>query len=525
MDPVSNLEDYICQKHEKPLDLFCRDDQTCVCSDCSVKDHKNHNTVPIKEESEEKKTELMKTQKDMQQMIQDRIKKIQDIKHSAEVRKRNTEKEKAAHVELFTDLIRSIERCQTELLEMMEEQQKAAEKQEQELIEELEQEITELKMRNTELEQLSHTEDHLHFLQIHSSLCSSRNTRNWPEISIKTHESLETLRRALTQLKDTIDEKLTLTVDVTLEIQAARPKQPSIMSGPRRSGQGQRRKEPWKIKASVSLNEDFFCPTLNKAEKAWKPSVKRSDRTDEDKSEFLKTQELYKRIEIVLNQLTPQMFQPLMKQMMKLTIDTEERLKGVIDLIYEKAISEPNSSEACANMCRCLMGLKVPTTEKPGETVNFRKLLLNRCQKEFEKEKDDDTFEKQKELDAATGEEEKQRLKEDLEDAKEKARRRSLGNIKFIGELFKLKMMTEPIMHDCIVKLLKRHDEEESLERVCCLLSSTWKHLDHEKAKPRMDQYINLMEKIIKERKTSSRICFMLQDVLDLRRLNRGNRL
>ncbi|XP_059385932.1 E3 ubiquitin-protein ligase TRIM39-like isoform X2 [Carassius carassius] len=232
MDPVSNLEDYICQKHERPLDLFCRDDQTCVCSICSVKDHKNHNTVPIEEESQEKTTELMKTQKDVQLMIQNRFKKIQDIKHSAEVRKRNTEKEKAVRVELFTDLIRSIERHQTELLEMMEEQQKAAEKQEQELIEELEQEITELKMRNTELEQLSHTEDHLHLLQIHSSLCSSRNTRNWPEISMKTHESLETLRRALTQLKDTIDEKLTLTelkwmqqyaVDVTLDPDTAHP--------------------------------------------------------------------------------------------------------------------------------------------------------------------------------------------------------------------------------------------------------------------------------------------------------------
>uniref|UniRef100_A0A8C2JW90 E3 ubiquitin-protein ligase TRIM39-like n=1 Tax=Cyprinus carpio TaxID=7962 RepID=A0A8C2JW90_CYPCA len=217
MDPVSNLEDYICQKHESPLELFCRDDQTSVCLICSLKDHKNHNTVPIEEKSEENKTELMKTHEDMQQMIQDRIKKIQDIKHSAEVRKRNTEKEKAAHVELFTDLIRSIERCQTELLEMMEEQQKAAEKQEEELIEELEQEITELKMRNTELEQLSHTEDHLHFLQIHSSLCSSRNTRNWSEISMKTHESLETLRRDLTQLKDTIDEKLTQTVSTELK--------------------------------------------------------------------------------------------------------------------------------------------------------------------------------------------------------------------------------------------------------------------------------------------------------------------
>jgi translation initiation factor 4G len=45
----------------------------------------------------------------------------------------------------------------------------------------------------------------------------------------------------------------------------------------------------------------------------------------------------------------------------------------------------------------------VPTTEKPTVTVNFRKLLLNRCQKEFEKDKDDDeVFEKkQKEMDEA----------------------------------------------------------------------------------------------------------------------------
>ncbi len=83
---------------------------------------------------------------------------------------KNTEKERADSVELFTDLIRSIERCQSELLEVMEQKQKAAETQAEELIKELEQEITELKRRNTELEQLSHTEDHLHLLQVSVSL-------------------------------------------------------------------------------------------------------------------------------------------------------------------------------------------------------------------------------------------------------------------------------------------------------------------------------------------------------------------
>ncbi|XP_058846440.1 eukaryotic translation initiation factor 4 gamma 1-like isoform X2 [Acipenser ruthenus] len=287
--------------------------------------------------------------------------------------------------------------------------------------------------------------------------------------------------------------------------------------GPRRSQQGQR-KEPRKIIATVSLGEDV---QLNKAEKAWKPGAKRPPSKEEEdtSSDNSKTQELFRRVRGILNKLTPQMFQQLMKQVTELTIDTEERLKGVIDLIFEKAISEPNFSVAYANMCRCLMGLKVSTTDKPGVTVNFRKLLLNRCQKEFEKDKDDDeVFEKkQKELDAAAVDDEKQRLREELEEAKDTARRRSLGNIKFIGELFKLKMLTEPIMHDCIVKLLKNHDEE-SLECLCRLLSTIGKDLDFEKAKPRMDQYFNQMEKIIKEKKTSSRIRFMLQDVIDLRR-------
>ncbi|KTG38617.1 hypothetical protein cypCar_00010823, partial [Cyprinus carpio] len=99
-------------------------------------------------------TRLMKTQKDVQQMILDRTKKIQDIKYLAELRKKSTEQEKAANAELFSDLMRSIERCQAELLGMMEEKQK----------------ISELKMRDTELDHLLHTEDHLQLLQVSVSL-------------------------------------------------------------------------------------------------------------------------------------------------------------------------------------------------------------------------------------------------------------------------------------------------------------------------------------------------------------------
>ncbi|XP_051515924.1 eukaryotic translation initiation factor 4 gamma 3-like isoform X4 [Myxocyprinus asiaticus] len=274
-----------------------------------------------------------------------------------------------------------------------------------------------------------------------------------------------------------------------------------------------RRPPARKIITNVSVNDEV---QLRTAENAWKPGLKRESVIEDPESQ--KTQELFRKVRSILNKLTPQMFSQLMKQVTDLTIDTEERLKGVIDLVFEKAIDEPSFSVAYGNMCSCLATLKVPMMDKPNITVNFRKLLLNRCQKEFEKDKvDDDAFErKHKELEAATSASERERLQEELEEAKDKARRRSIGNIKFIGELFKLRMLTEAIMHDCVVKLLKNHDEE-SLECLCRLLTTIGKDLDFEKAKPRMDQYFNQMEKIVKEKKTSSRIRFMLQDVIDLR--------
>ncbi|KAF5886807.1 E3 ubiquitin-protein ligase TRIM39-like, partial [Clarias magur] len=156
-----------------------------------------------------RETKLGKTQSDMQQMIQERLKNIQEIKHSVELSKRDIEKEKADSVKVFTALIRSIERSQAELLEVMEEKQKAAERQAEGLIKELEQEITVLKRRDTELEQLSHTEEHLHLLQISSSMCSPPHTKNWTEISINTDLSGDTVKTAQSRLQQSLNEKIT----------------------------------------------------------------------------------------------------------------------------------------------------------------------------------------------------------------------------------------------------------------------------------------------------------------------------
>uniref|UniRef100_A0A4W5NR58 Uncharacterized protein n=1 Tax=Hucho hucho TaxID=62062 RepID=A0A4W5NR58_9TELE len=106
------------------------------------------------------------------QFIQERLKKVKEIKLSVDLSKRDAEREIADSVQVFTALVRSIEKNQAELIEVIEEKQKAVERQAEGFIKELEQEITELKRRSSDLKQLSHTEDHLQLLQSFLSLVS-----------------------------------------------------------------------------------------------------------------------------------------------------------------------------------------------------------------------------------------------------------------------------------------------------------------------------------------------------------------
>ncbi len=62
-------------------------------------------------------------------------------------------------------------------------------------------------------------------------------------------------------------------------------------------------------------------------------------------------------------------------------------------------------------------------------------------------------------------------------------KKRSLANIRFIGELFNLKMLSEIIMHECITRLLKSTSDEEALEYFATLIKITGKDLDKPEAR------------------------------------------
>uniref|UniRef100_A0A668A6H2 B30.2/SPRY domain-containing protein n=1 Tax=Myripristis murdjan TaxID=586833 RepID=A0A668A6H2_9TELE len=119
---------------------------------------------------------------------------------------------------------------------MIEEKQKTTEKQAEGFIKELQQEISELMRRSTEVEQLSHTEDHLHLLQSFPSLSAPQHTKNWTEVRVHRSSYVGSVRRAVAQLGETLSKEMKklcadlelkrvqqFEVDVTLDPDTAHP--------------------------------------------------------------------------------------------------------------------------------------------------------------------------------------------------------------------------------------------------------------------------------------------------------------
>ncbi|KAI4799405.1 hypothetical protein KUCAC02_016940 [Chaenocephalus aceratus] len=217
IDPVENLEGRMCVKHDKLLELFCQTDQVCVCMLCTVLDHKTHDVVPLKEGCEGKKAELGNTEAETQLMIQKRRLKIQEMNRSVELSKEGADREIADGVQVFTALKESVERSQAELMDTIKEKQRETEEQAEGFIKELEQEVSELKKRSSEVEQLSRSEDQLHLLQSFTSLNAAPPTKNWTEVRVRPPSYEGTVRRALTQLEETLRKQMKKLLEVELK--------------------------------------------------------------------------------------------------------------------------------------------------------------------------------------------------------------------------------------------------------------------------------------------------------------------
>jgi translation initiation factor 4G len=240
-----------------------------------------------------------------------------------------------------------------------------------------------------------------------------------------------------------------------------------------------------------------------------------------------------RKVKASLNKMTPEKFERIADQILVIAAQSKDETDGrtlrqVIQLTFEKATDEAHWAPMYAMFARKM--LESMSTDIKDENVRdkngavvtggnlFRKYLLNRCQEEFERGwKVNLPAPKE-------GESEEAAMLSDEYYKAMAAKRRGLGLVKFIGELFKLQMLTERIMHECVKKLVDYEGtpDEAEIESLTSLLRTIGRQLDDpaSKGQARMDIYFERIKAIMEMPDLPSRLKFMLLDIIDLRKNN-----
>ncbi|KAK3522749.1 hypothetical protein QTP86_032027, partial [Hemibagrus guttatus] len=194
VEASTNLQEKICSEHDKLMEIYCRTDQTCICYICIMDKHKGHNTVTASAERAEKQSQLQEKQVKFQQRLQEKQKKVQELKQSVNTIKLSAQTAVDDNERIFTELISFMEKKRSEVTELIRAQEKTELSRAERLLEQLEQEIADLQRRVTKLEQLSHTHNHVHFLQ--SELT---------EEQIKFQQRIQEKQKKVQELKQTVN--------------------------------------------------------------------------------------------------------------------------------------------------------------------------------------------------------------------------------------------------------------------------------------------------------------------------------
>eukprot|EP01090_Pellita_catalonica_P017362 TRINITY_DN5222_c0_g1_i1.p1 TRINITY_DN5222_c0_g1~~TRINITY_DN5222_c0_g1_i1.p1 ORF type:complete len:1214 (-),score=292.04 TRINITY_DN5222_c0_g1_i1:51-3692(-) len=230
---------------------------------------------------------------------------------------------------------------------------------------------------------------------------------------------------------------------------------------------------------------------------AWVPPSKRTDISPEEREKM----EVHNNLTDVLNKMTEKSYRKFSKEiaaMFRAYATTPEKLKELISVIFDKALYEPKFSEMYARLCKDLDEDRQPPqqSKKKKKTTPFKRMLLNKCQEQFEKQ----SAEAKK-----------------LTPVKRKAR--VMGNVIFIGALYKKDMITAKIMYRCVLFELLRAEipDEDDLEAFCKLMTIVGKQLDVKKASNVMRQYFGRISDLMQNPAVPTRLKCLLQDIVELR--------
>ncbi|CAI5681697.1 unnamed protein product [Oreochromis niloticus] len=206
--PSKKLQENICSRHDEVMKIFCRTDQQSICYLCTMDEHKGHETVPAAAERTEKQKELEVRRLNIQQRIQEREKDVKLLQQEVEAINGSADKAVEDSEKMFTELIRLIQKRSSDVKQQVRSQQETEVSRVKELQEKLEQEIAELKRKDGELEQLSHTEDHNHFLHNYPSLSALSESTHSSSINIRPLSYFEDVTAAVSETRDKLQDIL-----------------------------------------------------------------------------------------------------------------------------------------------------------------------------------------------------------------------------------------------------------------------------------------------------------------------------
>ncbi|XP_076580604.1 E3 ubiquitin/ISG15 ligase TRIM25-like [Chaetodon auriga] len=194
------LQDKMCTKHNKLMEVYCQTDRKCICYLCIVDEHKTHSTLSAAAQRAVEQNQLLVNQKEVQKNCMKREEDLKKLVKAMTDFKRGSQTTLKTSNEIFDNLISSIKKKRSLAKELMKAQEKTAIAQAEELKAQLEEEITKLSTRDTELEQLSHVDDHIHFIQSFQSLSSCPDLSPGPVVC--PPNSFKTLTACLSKLSE-----------------------------------------------------------------------------------------------------------------------------------------------------------------------------------------------------------------------------------------------------------------------------------------------------------------------------------
>ncbi|XP_073331695.1 E3 ubiquitin/ISG15 ligase TRIM25-like [Pagrus major] len=203
------LQEKMCTKHNKLMEIYCQTDKKCICYLCIIDEHKNHSTVSAAAERAEEQKQLTASQKKVQEREKEREKELNELIQALKEFKICSGTAVKASDKIFDKLISSINMKRILAKQLIKGQEKTAVAQAEELQLQLEDEITKLRRRDSELEQLSHMDDPIHFIQTFQSLSTSCESPDLPSDSVvRPQHSFAAVTGCVSELRDDMEKLL-----------------------------------------------------------------------------------------------------------------------------------------------------------------------------------------------------------------------------------------------------------------------------------------------------------------------------